>query len=112
MPLEEKGIHCCPLRCLSSVDLVTTYGQRFAEVHGTLHSVLELNSDALFQAANLDEERAHGVVRSPLHGLPVLVKDNIAIFDRMGTTAGSYALVGAKVPRDSYERTVPNPASL
>ncbi|KAF2791179.1 amidase signature enzyme [Melanomma pulvis-pyrius CBS 109.77] len=52
-------------------------------------------------AADLDSERLSGCIRGPLHGIPIIVKDNIATFDKMNTTAGSWALLGAKVPRDS-----------
>lgn len=87
--------------CFTSVDLVRAYLMRIAEVNDTLHAVIELNPDALFIAAGLDAERSNGKTRSPLHGIPMLIKDNIATFDKMNTTAGSYALLGAKVPRDS-----------
>lgn len=50
----------------------------------------------------LDAERAEGKVRGPLHGIPFIVKDNIASKDRMETTAGSWALLGNVVPRDSH----------
>lgn len=63
--------------------------------------MLEVNPDALEIAAILDKERALGEIHGPLHGIPILIKDNIATFDKMNNTAGSYALVGAKVPRDS-----------
>ena len=53
-------------------------------------------------AAQLDAERANGTVRSVLHGIPFLVKDNIATKDKMETTAGSWALVGSIVPRDAF----------
>ena len=59
-----------------------------------LRSVLEINPDALAIAEGLDEERRAGKARGPLHGIPVLLKDNIATADRMQTTAGSLALVG------------------
>lgn len=52
-------------------------------------------------AATLDAERASGTIRSALHGLPIVLKNNLATMDRMNTTAGSYSLLGAKVPRDS-----------
>lgn len=61
----------------------------------------ELNPDALSIAAQLDAERSNGTVRGPLHGIPILIKNNIATADLMNTTAGSWALLGATVPRDS-----------
>jgi amidase len=63
--------------------------------------VRELNPDALNIARNLDALRAKGIVYGPLHGIPILIKNNIATMDKMNNTAGSYALLGAKVPRDS-----------
>lgn len=68
----------------------------------TLNSILEINPDALAIAQSLDEERAATGPRGPLHGIPVLLKDNIATADAMQTTAGSLALVGARVPRDAF----------
>ncbi|KAK5119442.1 hypothetical protein LTR85_007542 [Meristemomyces frigidus] len=85
----------------TSVDLVKTYMDRILEVNGTLHMVTELNPDALSIAAELDEQRAAGNVTGPLHGIPVIIKNNIATHDLMNNTAGSFALLGAKVPRDS-----------
>ena len=61
----------------------------------TLRSVIEINPDALSIAGTLDRERKAGRVRGPLHGIPILVKDNINTADRMTTTAGSYALAGS-----------------
>lgn len=61
-----------------------------------------MNPDALTIAEQLDAERKAGKVRSPLHGIPVLIKDNIGTADKMETTAGSLALVGAKPPRDAF----------
>lgn len=63
---------------------------------------MELNPDFMQIATTLDAERAAGVVRGPLHGVPFLVKDNIATKDKMETTAGSWALLGSIVPRDAY----------
>lgn len=63
--------------------------------------VTELNPDALSIARSLDALRAKGIVYGPLHGIPILIKNNIATMDKMNNTAGSYALLGAKVPRDS-----------
>ena len=60
-----------------------------------LRSVIEINPDALSIADTLDRERKAGRVRGPLHGIPILVKDNINTADRMTTTAGSYALAGS-----------------
>jgi amidase len=68
----------------------------------TLRHVLELNPDAEVLAAQLDAERQKGRVRGPLHGIPVLLKDNIDTGDRMTTTAGSLALAGSRAPRDSH----------
>jgi amidase len=67
-----------------------------------LRSVIELNPDAMAIAASLDQERRQKGQRGPLHGIPVLIKDNIATRDRMQTTAGSLALIGAKAPRDAF----------
>ena len=67
-----------------------------------LHSVIELNPDAIAIAKALDAERKAGKVRGPLHGLPVLVKDNIATVDRMSTSAGSLALDGVRATRDAH----------
>jgi amidase len=67
-----------------------------------LRSVIEVNPDALAIADALDRERREKSPRGPLHGIPVLVKDNIDTADRMATTAGSLALVGAKPPADAF----------
>ncbi len=66
-----------------------------------LRSILEVNPDALAIAGQLDEERQSNGPRGPLHGIPVLLKDNFATADRMTTTAGSLALEGCIAPRDS-----------
>ena len=62
----------------------------------------EINPDARAIARALDAERAAGHVRGPLHGIPFLIKDNIATRDRMETTAGSWALLGSVAPRDAH----------
>ncbi len=67
-----------------------------------VNSVIETNPDALEIAEALDKERKEKGSRGPLHGIPVLIKDNIATADRMQTTAGSLALVGSKPPRDAF----------
>jgi amidase len=68
----------------------------------SLHAVIEINPDALAIARDLDRERKAKGPRGPLHGIPVLVKDNIGTADRMTTTAGSYALAGSIPLRDSF----------
>ncbi|KAK1778285.1 amidase signature domain-containing protein [Copromyces sp. CBS 386.78] len=90
----EKGL-------FTSVDLVNAYTRRILEVNSTLKAVTQLNPDALTMASELDAARTNGTIRGPLHGIPILLKDNIATADKMDNTAGSYALVGAKVPEDS-----------
>lgn len=85
----------------SSVDLVEAYTARIREVNDTVRAVTELNPDALSIAADADESRARGEVLGPLHGIPILLKNNIATGDSMGNTAGSHALAGAKVAEDS-----------
>ncbi len=67
-----------------------------------LHAVIETNPDALAIADALDKERKEKGARGPMHGIPVLIKDNIDTADRMMTTAGSLALVGAKPAKDSF----------
>ena len=85
--------------------LVEKYSSRIDEVDKqgpAINSVLELNPDALSIAAQLDQERQAKGPRGPLHGVPVLIKDNIDTADKMMTTAGSLALVGSKPARDSF----------
>ncbi|MDQ3997616.1 MAG: amidase family protein, partial [Gemmatimonadota bacterium] len=67
-----------------------------------VNSVLELNPDALAIADARDQERRAGRVRGPLHGIPVLLKDNIDTADKMRTSAGSLALVESAAPRDAF----------
>ncbi|MDO6434885.1 amidase [Flavitalea sp. BT771] len=67
-----------------------------------LHAVLEFNPDALAIADQLDKERKAGKVRGPLHGIPILVKDNIDTGDKMMTTAGSLALLGHRAKEDAF----------
>src|ERR1700729_524694 len=85
--------------------LVEQYSARIDEIdkHGpAINSVLELNPDALAIADGLDQERKAKGPRGALHGIPVLIKDNIDTADRMMTTAGSLALLGSKPPKDSF----------
>ena len=67
-----------------------------------INAVIEINPDALAIADALDKERTGKGARGPLHGIPVLIKDNIDTADRMMTTAGSLALSGSIAPRDSF----------
>ncbi|GAA3924637.1 amidase [Hymenobacter algoricola] len=67
-----------------------------------LNSVIELNPDALTLADALDQERKAGKVRGPLHGIPVLIKDNIDTADQLHTTAGSLALAGHRAAQDAF----------
>jgi amidase len=85
--------------------LVEKYSARIAEIDKqgpAINSILELNPDALSIADALDQERKTKGPRGPMHGVPVLIKDNIDTADRMMTTAGSLALVGSKPLQDSY----------
>ncbi|WP_395141722.1 amidase family protein, partial [Armatimonas sp.] len=81
--------------------LVQLYQARISELNPKLRAVIELNPDALKDAERLQSERAVGKSLRPLHGMPILIKDNIATLDKMQTTAGSLALVGAKIKADA-----------
>ncbi len=85
----------------TSRSICAAYLARIAALDSKLHAVLETNPEALAIADRLDAERKAGKLRGPLHGIPVLVKDNIATGDRMMTTAGSLALAGTTPPRDA-----------
>ncbi|RUO95916.1 amidase signature domain-containing protein [Jimgerdemannia flammicorona] len=90
---------------LTSVELVKMYLERIDKVNKkgpALNAIIETNPDAIAIARRLDIERKMKGPRGPLHGIPILVKDNIATFDKMNTTAGSFALLGSKVPRDAH----------
>jgi len=89
---------------LTSQQLTRAYLERIQELDSTgpgVNSIIELNPDALEMARNADALRRKGVVLGPLHGIPVLLKDNIDTGDRMQTSAGSFALVGQPALRDS-----------
>ena len=81
--------------CLNRIEALDKAGP-------ALNSVIEINPDALEIAASLDAEREAGNIRGPLHGLPVLLKDNIDTADRMQTTAGSLALIDSGVMHDAH----------
>src|SRR5579863_2773967 len=85
--------------------LVEKYAARIDEIDKrgpAINSIIEMNPDALAIAEALDKERKAKGPRGPLHGIPVLIKDNIDTADQMMTTAGSLALLGAKPPKDSF----------
>jgi amidase len=86
---------------LTSRELTEGYLDRIRRLNPTLHAVIEVNPEAEKIAKRMDKERRSGHVRGPLHGIPVIVKDNIATDDKMETTAGSFALVGSRVPGDA-----------
>lgn len=89
----------------TAMSVAEEYNRRIYDIdkHGpNLNSVIELNPDALSIAYSLDQERKAKGPRGPLHGIPVLIKDNIDTADKMMTTAGSLALVGSKPVKDSW----------
>ena len=86
---------------VDAVGLVQAYQARIAAIDPQLHSVFALNPDALAEARALDAERKAGHVRGPLHGIPILVKDNIETLDPIPTTAGSLALANNITHRDA-----------
>ncbi|KAL9636501.1 MAG: hypothetical protein Q9164_002784 [Protoblastenia rupestris] len=87
---------------LTTQQLVACYIQRIDQTDGYVRSILELNPDYTQIARQLDDLRKAGNILGPLHGIPFLVKENIASKDRMETTAGSHVLEGSIVPRDSF----------
>ncbi|MBY0480453.1 MAG: amidase [Chitinophagaceae bacterium] len=90
---------------LTSKDITKLYLKRIDKIDKNgpmLHAVIELNPDAISIAEAMDKERKDGKIRGPLHGIPVLIKDNINTGDKMMTTAGSLALVGNKAKADAF----------
>jgi amidase len=89
----------------TAVSLAKKYLERIEEIDRkgpALNSMIEVNPEALAIARALDRERKAKGVRGPLHGVPIVLKDNIDTHDRMMTTAGSLALLGSLAPRDSF----------
>ena len=89
----------------TSQDITAVYLKRIADIDRSgpgLNSVIELNPDAMSIAKKLDAERKKGKIRGPLHGIPVLIKDNIDTGDKMMTTAGSLALTGNYAKVDAF----------
>jgi amidase len=89
-------------RAISSRELVEVHVARISEHDAGLGAVIELNPDAVAIADQRDAERAAGGLRGPLHGIPVMVKDNLDTGDRMRTSAGSLALAGHRAAADSH----------
>jgi amidase len=90
---------------LTSRNLTQSYLERIDAIDKSgpkINSVIETNPDALAIASSLDDERRNGKTRGPLHGIPILIKDNIGTHDRMQTTSGSLALEGHIPPLDAF----------
>lgn len=89
----------------SITDVVSAYLDRIIELDMNgpeLNSIIVVNPDALLIAEELDKEMATGKIRGPLHGIPVILKDNIDTYDKMPTTAGATALMNSYAKTDSY----------
>ncbi|XP_038900913.1 probable amidase At4g34880 [Benincasa hispida] len=106
-PIEEATVKDLQLAFyqnkLTSRQLVKFYLKQVRRFNPILKGIIEVNPDALDQATRADHERKRSSLSSlsPLHGIPVLLKDNIATKDKLNTTAGSFALLGSIVPRDA-----------
>jgi amidase len=86
---------------LTSEELTRFYLQRIERLDHHLNAVIAVNPEALVAARELDAERSEGSIRGPLHGIPILLKDNIESRDPVATTAGSLALAGNVTGRDA-----------
>jgi len=89
----------------TSVKLTELYLTRISEIDQGRHdlkSVIEVNPEALMLAEQMDRERKQGKLRGPLHGIPILIKDNIDTADKMHTTAGSIALADHIAGKDAF----------
>lgn len=90
---------------MTSKSITQWYSKRIEDIDKAgpkINSVIEINPDAVAIASTMDAERKAGKVRGPMHGIPVLIKDNIDTGDKMMTTAGSLALVGNKAGKDAF----------
>ncbi len=90
---------------ITSHGLTLLYLERIARIDKSgpaLNAVLELNPDALYIAEKLDQERKSGIIRGPLHGIPILLKDNINTADKMHTSAGTLALANSFATEDAF----------
>ena len=87
---------------MSSEDICRKYLDRIKIVDPVLKAVIEINPDALEMARAMDAERKDGKIRGPLHGIPIMIKDNIDTGDKMQTTAGSLALEGNVAAQDAF----------
>jgi amidase len=110
-PFELEEITLAELRAglnsgrFTSQQLVEMYSQRISEIDRqgpSIRAVIEMNPDAMAIAKKADDERKAGGGRGPMHGIPILIKDNIATGDKMSTSAGSLALKDARSPKDSF----------
>src|SRR5512139_2127148 len=84
---------------MSAAEITEGYLRNIEQLDKRINSIIEVNPDAVAIAERLDKERKDGKVRGPLHGIPVVIKDNIDTADKMKTTAGSLALMNAPVPK-------------
>jgi len=98
----QKAFQSGQYSCRSLTEKYLARIQEIDKAGPMLNSVIELNPDALSIADALDQERKSKGPRGPLHGIPVLIKDNIDTADRMNTTAGSLALLGSRPPNDAF----------
>ena len=95
MTSGKETAHSITLKYLARIEEIDRNGP-------TLRSVIETNTEALAHADRLDKLRAEGTIRGPLHGIPILIKDNIETGDKMMTTAGSLALLGNVAAHDAH----------
>ena len=95
MAANKLTSHALTSQYLARINTIDKSGPR-------INSIIEINPEALKIAREMDRERHQRKLRGPLHGIPVLLKDNIATADRMSTTAGSLALAGIRAARDSH----------